>query len=333
VRDSVTLTEYADVWADEKREIGRRGWEQAKAVVVNHVLPHLGDRQVRDIGVPEVRAVVKQWLAWMERGDRSAHSVHNIHTQFSSLMELAVADEIVWANPCKNQHVRKMLPPRNPQTGPCYTDEEVWVWTTDERVPWDRRMLNAAQAFAGMRRGEAAGRRWRDWDREAPDLSCMHVHSQYQDVVLKAGRGQDRKPRKAPVHPAYERMLRDWWGVGYEQTYCRPPTLDDFIVPDRRNMEARTRSQLSHAHERDARRLGVECKGTNAFKRHFETYATLGGAREDMLERITHNRRGTIVNVYIDQDKLWPRLCEAVRCLKVDLSRGQVISLEARRGS
>ena len=42
-----------------------------------------------------------------------------------------------------------------------------------------------------------------------------------------------------------------------------------------------------------------------------------------MLESITHNRRGEIIDVYTSFE--WPTLCRAVRCLKVSLDRGRLL--------
>ncbi len=100
-------------------------------------------------------------------------------------------------------------------------------------------------------------------------MPCLSVATPYQDQPLESARGADRKPRLAPVHPAYARRLPD-------------PSL------------ARTRNQLLHGHRRDCRNLEIKHKGT-------------------------------IVRVYIDERHLWDELCEAVLCLKLDLSRGKVL--------
>ena len=44
-----------------------------------------------------------------------------------------------------------------------------------------------------------------------------------------------------------------------------------------------------------------------------------------MLERITHNRRAEIVDVYTSFE--WPTLCRAMSCLMVNLERGTLIDL------
>jgi len=52
-------------------------------------------------------------------------------------------------------------------------------------------------------------------------------------------------------------------------------------------------------------------------------------ARGDVLEQITHNARGAIIDVYTAWE--WPALCEAVNCLKVDPDRlpGQIYDISS----
>ena len=56
------------------------------------------------------------------------------------------------------------------------------------------------------------------------------------------------------------------------------------------------------------------------FGRFFITYARRGGARKDMLERV-RNATGDILDVYTDPDGIWPALCEAMLCFKVQWPR------------
>jgi hypothetical protein len=46
-----------------------------------------------------------------------------------------------------------------------------------------------------------------------------------------------------------------------------------------------------------------------------------------MLERVTHNGSGDILDVYTDPDGIWPALCEAVLWLKVQWPRDNVLQL------
>ena len=91
------------------------------------------------------------------------------------------------------------------------------------------------------------------------------------------------------------------------------------VVPDPRNMAARTQSQATKAHKRDAELIGVPNKGSHALRRFMISAARSSGARSDVLEQITHNARGAIIDVYTAWE--WPALCEAVSCLTVEPER------------
>ena len=118
-------------------------------------------------------------------------------------------------------------------------------------------------------------------------------------------------------------MLSEWRSGGFAAVYGRLPTEEDFVIPDRRNMGARTPSQVTKAPDHDCAAVGIEDEGTHGFRRYFITYARADGASPDVLERFTHNRRGEIIDVYTSFE--WPTLCRAVSCLKVDLERGKRI--------
>ena len=97
--------------------------------------------------------------------------------------------------------------------------------------------------------------------------------------------------------------------------------------PDARTMQALTPGRTSKAPDTDCPALGIPDKGNHALRRYFITYARRGGARKDMLERVTHNASGDILDVYTDADGIWPALCEAVLCLKVQWPRDNILQL------
>ncbi|MGB5811633.1 MAG: site-specific integrase [Polyangiales bacterium] len=188
---------------------------------------------------------------------------------------------------------------------------------SDPRIPLDRRVFHSLQGLTGTRVGEVAGLRWRDYDWGAKPLGALHVHCQYDGQPLKTASGADSKARIVPVHPELAKVLSEWRSRGFQSVYGRRPSEEDFIVPDPRNMGARTPSQVTKAPDQDCAAVGIEDKGTHGFRRYFITYARADGASRDVLERFTHNRRGEIIDVYTSFE--WPTLCDAVRCLNVSL--------------
>lgn len=70
-----------------------------------------------------------------------------------------------------------------------------------------------------------------------------------------------------------------------------------------------------------------ELLNTHGLRRYFITQARRGGARPDMLRRVTHNPSGDIIDVYTDAEGLRPALCEAVQCLKVQWPTDKLVQL------
>jgi integrase len=270
------------------------------------------DRRRRHLDVLELSETL------IARGEISPKSVRNCIGIVSSIFRLAVLEGAVEVNPV-SQTPRDGLPSMGSSGGPTYSRDEALALLMDPRIGWDRRVVYALQFFTGMRIGEVCGRRWHDWKPDAKPLGSLRVHSQYDDQPLKTAKSGDSKERMVPVHPELEKVLWCWQGEGFEAVYGRPPGPDDFIVPDPRNMAARTQSQATKAHKRDAELIGVRNKGSHALRRFMISAARSSGACRDVLEQITHNARGAIIDIYTSWE--WPALCEAVSCLKVDPDR------------
>lgn len=188
------------------------------------------------------------------------------------------------------------------------------------------RMLWLMLFLTGMREGEACGRRWRDWDRRAQPLGSIDVVSQYGDEPLKTD-----NPRRVPVHPALATAF-DWWKrEGWELYVGRPPTKDDWIIPNRskwRHAEHHTKSSAYKAWRRSLVKLGIENLSLHSTRNTFITWARRFGANPDAIEVITHNAKGDMVDQYTDWQ--WAPLCEAVS--KVRLAAGFDADFDAARG-
>ncbi|MGB8332068.1 MAG: tyrosine-type recombinase/integrase [Polyangiales bacterium] len=329
VGPNVTLAEFVKRWEAQQAVGRRRNVDREARQLRLHVLPTLGNRPIASITPPEVLRLC--WAchepdeqARKVNGKLGEKSVHNLKGVLSSVFALAVFEGVMDRNPCA-QIPRGKLPRLGKQKRPLYDRDEAWALMTDRRVPPDRRVFHTLQGLTGLRVGEVAGLRWRDYDAGTNPLGALHVHCQYDDQPLKTASGADTKARMVPVHPELAEVLSNWRSQGFSSVYGRPPTEDDFIVPDRRNMRARTHSQVTKAPDVDCAAVEIEDKGTHGLRRYFITYARADGASADVLERITHSRRGEIIDVYTSFE--WPTLCRAVSCLKVELERGKLIDL------
>jgi integrase len=278
-----------------------------------HIAPQLGKLPPDDVRPAQVLDVLV--LGAYETSGLSAASVHNLRGTLSAIYEHGRFRELCDENPCLR--LRGKLPSKRKQHRPCYSVAEAVQLFTDERIPEAWRVFYALAGLAGLRMGEVAGLRWKDYDRAAPVLGSLSVHCQYDDRRLKTATGDDDKERTVPVHPVLASTLAQWKLSGFAHVYRRPPTADDRIVPDARNMGALTVGVVSKRAPRDCATIGIPAKGMHGLRRFFVTYTRAGGARPDVLERITHNAKGTILDTYTDAEGLWSALCESVQCLQL----------------
>ena len=122
-----------------------------------------------------------------------------------------------------------------------------------------------------------------------------------------------------PVHPALAKALAHWRLSGFAQLYGRPATDDDFIVPDPSTMGARTRSKAGKDHRGDVEALGIYLRGrlTHGLRRWFISACRNASARREVIELITHNAKGEVIDAYTSWE--WSTLCEEISKLDVDL--------------
>jgi hypothetical protein len=122
------------------------------------------------------------------------------------------------------------------------------------------------------------------------------------------------RPRKLPGHPALATLLEGWWREGFELTYARRPSSADWMVPLRSgSTRPQTKSSAYKAFRAACKALGIENRSLYSTRHTMITWARRGGAGPDVLEKITHNAAGRIIDQYTHWD--WEPLCQAVLCL------------------
>jgi hypothetical protein len=142
-------------------------------------------------------------------------------------------------------------------------------------------------------------------------LAALSVGTQYLDDPLKT-----KTPRVVPVHPTLTRVLAAWRQSGFQSFFGRSPSADDFIVPSRTG-SCRARGTTLRNLQEDCAATAVTARRTHDTRHTFISLARRDGARKEVLERVTHNSCGDIVDHYTQFD--WEPLCEAVACLRLSL--------------
>lgn len=322
-----TLDELAEPWLAGRE--GTRSGRDDRGRYERYISPVLGGRAIDTIRPVDVAQLVEG----LKRDTTlAANTVRTIHSVLSGLLEHARFSEIIDSNPARHLP-RGTLPRKGSRQVQPYSRAEVVRLLTSPDVPPDHLALLALCALGGLRLGEACGRRWRDLDTQAPGLWCMVVSTQYDDAPLKGAEDEHTATRYVPVHPVLREILTAWWVTGWEARYGRRPDAGDLISPDPRTMGARTTSQSGQALDRTLAAIGVTKvprRRVHALRASFISFARSDGAREDVLERITHNARGTVVDGYTYFG--WEALCESVRALRVDLA-GPTVDARALGGA
>jgi integrase len=296
---SSTLDEYAERWgtertnvsaSDDRRNLGRfRG------------LAWLASMALADIRPRHVIAALKEL-----RGSVSEKSLKNAYGTLTTMCRDAVIAEVIPANPC--------VLPRNFFDGTAakeraiYSRGEVAVLMSHHEIPSPVRVLNALCLLAGLREGEACGRRWRDLDQTVAPLMALAVGTQYADRALKT-----KKARVVPVHPELAAILQDWAIGDFAALMGRPPEPDDYIVPylsPRSSAGLYTRSIYYKAFVAGCAAAGIEARSLHSTRHTMVTMARRGGADRQILSKVTHNAKGEIIDRYNHPE--WEPLCAAV---------------------
>lgn len=251
------------------------------------------------------------------KGEMAARTARHVRGVVRTMFRDAKLEGLVSADPFAGLP-RKLLPKPPRSNRSVYSREEVARLLGHKQIPESVRVLLAMMLFMGVRQGEACGRRWRDWDRKAQPLGGMSIETQYDGEPLKTDNA-----RKVPVHPNLERILAYWWDEGFELTYQRKPTADEFIVPNRHPRikgDGHTKSSAYKAMARACKTANVHFEGCHLTRHTMITSARRGGAPADVLERVTHNAAGTIIDQYTHWD--WEPLCRAVACIDYGFRSG-----------
>lgn len=321
-----TLATYARTFAELRRAEGVRSADREEQLLRDHVLPTLGALRLDELRPRHVAA----WVRAVE--GQSPKSILNAHGALSALLARARFEELIPDNPAKGLP-RGVLPKnvRVREVG-AWTRDELEILITHEAIPEDRRIAYAISAFTGARLGEVAGLRWSDLDVKATPLWRWALRTQYDRQPLKTD-----NPRDVPIHPELRALLAAWKLEGWPRMMCRHPRPDDLVVPRETpvRLEREGGVVLSWLHSKEslgakavhrhAKLAGISSAGRDAhsFRRAMITCARVDGVREDMLEPITHNASGTMIDAYTYFG--WADVCAELGKLRIAVRRNAAV--------
>ncbi len=317
VSGSTPLHQFVEPWIDDRRRRRLRTADDDRARLLNHVVPRLGRVPVKDIRVRDIRSLI----ADLQKTDLAPRTVRQVYGILHKFFADLVVEEVIERTPCV---LTKDQLPKNIDGDPewraqaIFTRDEAEILISSQAIPPDRLAFYAILLFTGVRLGEAAGLRWRDYDERAEPLHRLTVARSYD------GRLKTEVPRQVAVHPVLAAILAEWRMGGFAAIMGRPPRRDDYIVPSRLG-QIRSPNQVRGKFLDDLKRLGLRHRRVHDTRRTFITLARVDGAARDVLETMTHGPRGNIMNLYTTYP--WPTLCEAIARLNLRRVGGEVVRL------
>ena len=315
----LTLTRYATEWSAKRSNVDAPA-ERAK--IIKHVLPRIGHMLMSEIKPRHLDDLIEALKAEGKLAPRTIRSLSGLlHTMFKR----AVKDEALVTNPVMME--RGTLP-KKVDKDPTWRAEAIYTRTeaeqmiSDDRIPWDRRVLIALKFLAGgLRHGEAARLTWRNYDATTEPLGQLAI-----------GKTKSGVPRQVPVHPTLAKILAAWKLSGWEATYGRAPTSDDLIVPTR-NFTVRAASESQRQLKADLEIVGLRVRAGvrqfrrgHDFRRTFISLARADGAHDGPLRWVTHGpSASSMADLYSTFP--WSALCAEVSKLRIDLREGKLLQL------
>ena len=317
--------EFVKAWGRDRRN---RNAADDRRIIETYLRsrPWLADLPCEEFRPRHAERLVRELLATESAQTGRALGekyVSNIYGLFCSACSDARRQELMIVDPCILPRGLLSRKYRRGTRRP-YTLENV-VRLTEPQT--EAGVFAALVFFTGMREGEICGTRWREIDEGATPLGSIHLTAQYAGQPLKTERAPGERSRKIPIHPVLAEKLGWWRREGFELTNCRNPDPADFVIPRRENGRVdkfvhHTKKTGAHLWARACREAGVEGQTLHATRHTFVTLARRGGARAEVVERITHNAAGTIVDHYTHWD--WEPLCQAVLAIRLPAPAARV---------
>ena len=314
-----TVREFGKVFVQERKSRGILDWLH-EDVHFRYHLHELADMPLGDVTKAHALAWARSLAS--KNGKRgnplAAATIKKITATVRQLFKEAVKRDIIPVTPCvwdATDLPQKATSSRSREGG--YEVEDVARFIYDERIPKDRRMLYALEFLTGMRTGEAAVRRWRDWEPKFKgELGRLVAATAYNTRFQVEKTTKTDIEKWLPVHPVLHDLLLEWKREGWAKYTGRTPTPDDFIVPAAKG-GIRGNCGSGKYWTADLVRLGMSHQRHYESRSTFRSLALAGGADEKDLDRLTHPSPKTASEMYTRTGIIWPRLCRAVLAIEL----------------
>ncbi|MHC3368803.1 tyrosine-type recombinase/integrase (plasmid) [Rhodococcus aetherivorans] len=186
----ITICELYTQWEDEQPHLKDSSLERYKQSWANQISPEWGRVQVSDMTAADIQA----WVTRLTRQKLSPSTVRKAHHLLSMLLDLAVRDRCLPANPAVGTSL-----PRIKRGEPIFLTDHQVVTLAGHAGPG--RLAVLVLGFTGLRWGEMAGMKVKRWDSARRRLTVAEAVTEINGV-LTWGTPKTHAARSVPV-PAF----------------------------------------------------------------------------------------------------------------------------------
>lgn len=286
----MTTNELMTAWLDrcERERVKPRTYSRYKGLIVQHILPELGDTQIDDLG----RRQISEFLTAHQadgnlRGGEalSATSTNLMLTVLNAAFTYACDMELLPANPC--DRIRRV--PGPPSRVDAFTREE--QQRLEEAIAaWEDRRLFGIRLclYTGLRIGELLGLEWQDVDMEKGIL-----HIQKTVYREKNAEGEWQLFVDRPKTAASERMVPLPGYLAEDLRIYRRGARSAFVIENKKAERMSIRS-YQYLFERLTEKAGVRKLNFHALRHTFATRALECGMDIKTLSELMGHKNATI---------------------------------------
>lgn len=171
---AVLFGAWAKQWLATRTDLKRSAAVSEAAIVKNHLIPRFEKVRLADIGPMSVQTMVADLI----RMGRAAKTVRNVHGVLYSILDLAVREGLLTANPTKGTRLPKN---RRTKAQVCLTEQQVGHLLASVPDYW--RPMVLLMVGTGMRWGEVAGLKVRYVDILAKELHVRETINEAEGVL------------------------------------------------------------------------------------------------------------------------------------------------------
>jgi integrase len=324
--DAKTLREWVETWLTRREESGH-DWKKDRGRLTKHVLPVFGDAELSDVTTARIAELVHALRFRAKLANRTARNVYSV---LAAVMRDARIAGLIQQTPCVLTEAQLgSVTDKDPEwrASALFTREEAQAMVSDPRIPLDRQLVYAFGVLAGMRIGEGAALRWRNYDATREPLGCLTVARAYSTSRSEAKGTKTEAVRHVPVHPVLAEMLAEWRAIGWAEMFGRDPQPDDLIVPLPPDVKRTKRKGDPYRgwdytgrrwREIDLAALGWRSRSVYDTRATFITLALEDGANPDIIEqRVTHTKQRRSAFSGYDRGERWAETCREVGKLRI----------------